>query len=151
MANATQYKALHKIHRATKPGVAATRDTKAVPPVIQVIQPGTIFIPTDDEIAEMEAAGAIQKVTGSDRVEDPLRLDDGVQTQQPAGRKAAQRQTKAQQAAAGREAQETADREEKEAAARAAADGNSGAGQTGAGNGGVGSVDNTGTTDSDLV
>ncbi len=52
--------ALHTINRTIKPGVAATKDTKAIKPEVQEIAPGTIFVPKDEtEFGELMAAKAI--------------------------------------------------------------------------------------------
>jgi hypothetical protein len=49
-----------EIHRTVKPGKAATDKEPAVPPVVQVIKPGTVFVTTGDEEASLRAARAIR-------------------------------------------------------------------------------------------
>lgn len=53
--------AVHEIQRTVSPGKAATLTSPAVPPVVETIVPGTIFMTKDDdEYRQLREAGAVR-------------------------------------------------------------------------------------------
>lgn len=55
--------AMHVIRRAVEPGKRKTDKSPAVPPKEEIIQPGTLIETSGQELAELEAAGAVVPTT----------------------------------------------------------------------------------------
>lgn len=71
--------ALHTIVRTLEPGVAGTKDTPAKKPKVQTIEPGTVFVITDQtEFDDLTAAKSISlDIPKAAFVAAPAPIDDG--------------------------------------------------------------------------